>query len=286
MKIMLWKTCWLSALVSAGLISGGTAYLAAVEPPKPAAVEDQPPLPFGASSATIDIAPSKPAPVDPLSWDAMFKEYVARTNDLESHLKFSVTNISASDVLITRLRPSCGCTVARMPANPWKLAPGERGTIEITTDLRNKRGVLNKTVTVESSAGLRVLQMKITIPSDSQRTPGMQDRGQNLLISLADRQAIFHGECASCHVVPAVGKMGAPLYEAACGICHDTVHRASIVPVLTSLPMASSTNFWLRWIVFGKTNSLMPGFAKSQGGPLSDAQVQSLVDYLSTRAAP
>jgi cytochrome c553 len=229
--------------------------------------------------ATNGVHPTKT--IDPLVWDSMFKEYTARTNDAESHLKFSVTNVSNDEIMITRLRPSCGCTVARMPSNPWKLAPGGSGVIEITTDLRNKRGILNKTVTVESSAGLRVLQMKIVIPSDGGTTPGMQNRGQNLLIALADRQAIFHGECASCHKTPAEGKMGAALYLAACGICHDTTHRASMVPVLNSLN--TSSNYWNRWITYGKTNSLMPGFAKKQGGPLTDDQIESLVQHLSAR---
>ena len=36
----------------------------------------------------------------------------------------------------------------------------------------------------------------------------------NIQNALADRQAVFKGDCASCHVEKGVGKMGAELYMA------------------------------------------------------------------------
>jgi mono/diheme cytochrome c family protein len=33
-------------------------------------------------------------------------------------------------------------------------------------------------------------------------------------------------------------------------------------------------------ITFGKPHTMMPGFARSQGGPLSDEQIASLAAYL------
>jgi mono/diheme cytochrome c family protein len=56
-----------------------------------------------------------------------------------------------------------------------------------------------------------------------------------------------------------------------------------MVPDLTGLPQAGSREYWALWIGQGKEGSLMPGFARSAGGPLTEEQIQSLVDYLSTR---
>ena len=75
--------------------------------------------------------------------------------------------------------------------------------------------------------------------------------------------------------------MGQELFVAACGICHEAEHRASMVPDLHALPHETSRGFWYVWITFGKTNSLMPGFAESEGGPLTSEQIGTLVDYLS-----
>jgi mono/diheme cytochrome c family protein len=39
-------------------------------------------------------------------------------------------------------------------------------------------------------------------------------------------------------------------------------------------------DFWKNTIANGVTNSLMPAFATANGGPLSEAQINSLADYL------
>jgi mono/diheme cytochrome c family protein len=104
-------------------------------------------------------------------------------------------------------------------------------------------------------------------------------------VAMADRQAVFHGDCASCHVKPAKDaaghdKMGLELYTAVCGICHNSEHQASFVPNLHKLPEPTSADFWRNWIVHGKAGTLMPAFAKSEGGILSDEQIDSLTQYL------
>ena len=279
MRVMARKRC-LPILVLSFLILADLPWLRAAEDAAGSASAWARSSAIVAPRQVIDVGRSKPAPADPLAWDSLYKEFVAKTNELDSLLEFNVTNVSSSEILISALRPSCGCTVAQMPNTPWRLQPGDHGAITVSTDLRNKRGVLNKVVVVTTSAGLRVLQMKLTIPYEPQQLSAVQNRGQNMLVALADQQAIFHGDCATCHTAPAVGKSAAPLYEAACGICHDAERRASIVPALDSSRADSSSNYWYRWTAFGKTNSLMPGFAASRGGPLTDAQIDSLVQYL------
>jgi len=99
-------------------------------------------------------------------------------------------------------------------------------------------------------------------------------------LALTDRQAVFKGDCAKCHVEPAVGKTGVGLYQAACAICHDSQNRASMVPDLRHLKHPTDREHWIKWTSFGRPGSLMPAFAQSEGGPLTDAQIDSLASYL------
>jgi mono/diheme cytochrome c family protein len=97
---------------------------------------------------------------------------------------------------------------------------------------------------------------------------------------LADRQAIFKGDCVKCHVDKGVGKMGAELYAADCGICHDAEHRAAMVPDLKVPRSPRDLAFWQKWIMEGKPGTMMPAFAQAHGGPLTQEQIDSLTLYL------
>jgi cytochrome c553 len=224
--------------------------------------------------------------VQALVWDSELKEIRPATNQTTAHFSFSVTNVSRSTVVINDVEPSCGCTLVNMPAKPWILGPGTSGHLEVEVDLMGKSGLLIKTLSVISSVGKKDLVFKVRLPEMVRRDSSLAERVRRLRnqkMALGDRQAVFRNDCARCHVQPASGKMGQPLYEKACGICHDAVHRASMVPDLTGLPHANEPEYWANWIANGKEGSLMPAFGEAAGGPLTKAQIESLVSYLSTR---
>ena len=56
--------------------------------------------------------------------------------------------------------------------------------------------------------------------------------------------------------------------------------RATMVPDLHKLTDPTREEFWRSWITAGKADTLMPAFAATQGGPLSDLQIASLAAYL------
>jgi len=234
-----------------------------------------------------NVVPSRPVAIpsptpSPLLWDAETKEYTARPGETNVLFIFNLTNSAASEVLINDVRTSCGCTVARLPEYPWKLAAGTNGQIHVTADLRGKRGLLHKIVYVYTAAyGVKPLAIKVNIPDPALGVMG--DRSRNLQVAAADRQAVFKNDCAKCHLEPAIGKKGAELYTAACAICHDAEHRASMVPDLRALNHPTGRDHWKTWVIHGKPGTLMPAFAKSEGGPLTDDQVDSLADYLAER---
>lgn len=79
---------------------------------------------------------------------------------------FKFTNIGGSDIVITHVSTSCGCTVGKYPREP--IPPGKSGIVEVTFDSKNRKGFQNKTITVlantePNSTTLRI-KTKILLP--------------------------------------------------------------------------------------------------------------------------
>lgn len=217
---------------------------------------------------------ARDAKTHPLVWNATTVTHQAKPGEEAVDMVFAVTNKSDARVEIVDLQPSCGCTLAEMPARPWVLEPGARGSFRATVDFKGKEGVFTKTIQVLSRPGPQVLTLRVEIP-DTEATR----RRRNQVLAQVDRQAVFRGECAACHVTPTVGKLGGELFAAACGICHLAPHRASMVPDLAIAREPRSEAWWRQWISEGKDGTLMPGFAAAHGGPLTPAQIESLIAY-------
>ncbi len=288
------------ALIAAALLTVQVSARAAEEPgARPVAPGSsslpQPPTPAAApaEAATPAFQPAvrvpRALPVAALSvltnlvFDAEVKEAKLAQEQFETDFTFAVTNISAAPVAIQSVRTSCGCTVAQLPSLPWTLDPGASGSIGIHMDLRGKRGSITKSVFIVTDQGNKTIYVRGIIPDP----PAMTDdqRARNMMIAKADRQAVFKGECASCHATPTFGKTGSQLYEAACGICHEGGHRNEMVPDLNIARQVRDYEYWRNWIANGKEGTLMPGFAATHGGPLTDAQIISLAHHL-TRKFP
>ncbi|MFM8336437.1 MAG: DUF1573 domain-containing protein, partial [Opitutaceae bacterium] len=189
--------------------------------------------------------------------------------------------------VVTDVKTSCGCTVARMPARPWIISPGRTEELKLAFDMRGRSGLQTKTAVVETERGRRLLTMNIRIPAAPAMAADPAARERNQALAKADRQAVFKGDCARCHAVPANGLAGGDLYKVACGICHDAEHRASFVPLLKDLQRPADRDYWRTMVVAGKPGTLMPGFSADMGGPLNRMQIDSLVEYLiANYAAP
>jgi|SRR5665213_2967251 len=258
---------------------------------------------------------------DNLVWDGETKATSVESGETGAHLIFNFTNISACSITITNVHPSCGCTTAQLPTLPWIIPSGTNGWIGITVNLAGKSGTLFKTVTVNTDKGSQSLSVKIAIlppatpdasTTNKSRTLQVSSKGNGVAVAFpakqssdlpaaqamidpnrarsfqmakVDRQAVFKGDCASCHATPAKGKSGKELYDLVCGICHESANRATMVPDLHHLKVPTSVDFWKTWITLGKTNSFMPAFARAEGGPLTKSQITSIAKYL-TKTIP
>ena len=261
--------------------------------PAPALV--QPPralTPVPVASVTLPVPVMLAAPANPnaLVWDAEMKEASPAAGEASANYTFWFTNTSQSEVVINAVRTSCGCTSTKLPTMPWHIPPGTNSPLEVSIDLRGKSGVISKAVTVDSTAGIKSLIIKVNMPGGAQQTglqipghPAMNDvdRLKNMQSALGDRQVVFKdAKCATCHADPAKTLAGGPqLYSAVCGICHDSVQRAALVPDLKALKHETDLDYWKQWITYGKAGSMMPAFGKVDGGPLSEQQIAALADY-------
>jgi len=223
-------------------------------------------------------------PSTALRWDQETKEFTPKPGEMSAPFTFWVTNVHDSEVIISGVKASCGCTKPVLPETPWKLSPGESGSMDVSVNLSGKSGTITKYLTVTSTAGQKILYVKVHIPS--QGTAGNQlERLQRMQQAMNNKQAVFSGTCVECHVTPGVGKMGQDLYAASCGICHDAEHRAAMVPDLATVKKENSEEYWRQWITNGRglenePSPLMPAFGGAHRGPLTDQQIESLVKYL------
>ncbi len=228
-----------------------------------------------------------PLPDGVIAWSSLMETVEATNEQAFAHFTFAFTNLTAGNVTVLNVHPSCGCTTAELPPVPWLLPAGAGGEIKLKVDLANKSGTLFKQVTVSTDKGTKNLMLRINIlPPPPMAEMTEAQRAAGLAAAKADRQAIFKGDCVTCHVKKIEGKYGQQLYEAVCTICHESAHRASMVPDLHNLQVPTNEEFWRTWITAGKAGSLMPAFATSQGGPLSDLQIASLAAYLNAVCPP
>jgi len=193
---------------------------------------------------------------------------------------FPFSNKTTKTVSIESIEASCGCTQAKPPVLPWLIEAGTQQELEVFVNVQGKTGIFTKSLTVVSSLGNNELTTTVEIDNPVLREMSPAERERNLFQSKKNRQAIFTGECGTCHAEPTKNKYGPSLYEAACGICHEASHRASMVPDLKSKIKSESAAYWRQWITHGKEGGIMPAFAASENGPLSGSQISTLVHFL------
>lgn len=221
---------------------------------------------------------------EPLEFDALEKSQHTNAGDKQTIFKFTATNTGTENVIIEDVQTSCGCTSV-MKKSPWIIKPGASDVIEVHMDILGRTGTVTKSVYVFTNLGAQALKVKSIIPlgkgkKSSTNQGKLSERQKNQILALRDRQIVFRGKCAKCHATPTKGLTGRKLYDRACGICHNSPNQASIVPNLAKLNKTMDKIYWEVWIKYGRKGSLMPAFHKSQGGPLDDKQISSLVDYL------
>jgi len=222
-------------------------------------------------------------PPNILVWDAEAKSEEATNGQDVAKFVFTFTNVSPDTVVILSGSGSCSCTTVQLPETPWLVPPGTSGSIGVTIDLAGKSGTLPKSAIISTDKGVKNLMLTVTIlPPPPLAAMTEEQRAQAMAAAKVDRQAVFRGDCVKCHANNVKELYGQDLFNAVCAVCHEAKPRPSMVPDLHHLKDPTSLEFWRAWITVGKPGSLMPAFASSQGGPLSDVQISTLAAYLAS----
>ncbi len=224
-----------------------------------------------------------------IAWDALLKSTDATNGQDFAHFTISFTNITAGNVTIIDVHPGCGCTTVDLPSRPWTIAAGASGQMNISVNLAGKTsmpGVLPKYVNVSTDKGTKQINLVINVLPAPPMVMSEEDRAKGVAAAKIDRQAVFKGDCVTCHAKNVEGQFGQQLFASTCAICHEANPRATMVPDLHNLKDPTNEEFWRTWITAGKAGTLMPAFATSQGGPLNDMQIASLAVYLNSIIPP
>lgn len=82
------------------------------------------------------------------------------------------TNTGTEPLIIKSAKGSCGCTIPTYPKEP--IAPGKSAEMKIRYDTK-RLGAINKTVTIQSNAGVKILKVKGNVVAKS-TTPKKEGR--------------------------------------------------------------------------------------------------------------
>jgi len=131
-------------------------------------------------------------------------------------------------------------------------------------------GLVEKSIFIATNDPTRPLTV-LKVRSDVQ-----QDIHEASGVSL--RKPVFSAECQSCHITAAAGKAGQELYDVLCAVCHGSLGANDRRTSLSAVRWAQDIKELRKTIASGGYLNLPHGFASGAGGPLSERQIDSLVD--------
>lgn len=183
---------------------------------------------------------------------------------------FMLRNTGSAPLNIIEIKPSCGCTVARLDKKVIK--PGGSVKVMVAIDTGGKTGRYAKTIKIKTDDPLTpeaVVEITGTVI--------IEEHGKGV-----DASVIFSAGCAACHAKPAEGKLGEPLFEAVCSMCHGHYGLGGSAPRINALQFVeNNTDKYIRQVIEqGVKDTSMPGFTASKGGPLNEEQVNSLINII------
>ena len=123
---------------------------------QPLQIGNAPVLP-GASNTITPAATTLKA--EDLAFSDMTHDFGTVLEGPDATCKFTFVNKGNEPLVIQKAQASCGCTVPTYSKDP--IAPGATGTIDVAFHTAGKpAGNFNKTITVTSNAGVKVLNIK------------------------------------------------------------------------------------------------------------------------------
>jgi len=175
-----------------------------------------------------------------------------------------IKNKGIESLYILRIQTSCGCTSIKLDKKEIKV--NERIPLVFEVDTLQKVGTIRKSAKVYFKNHSKPISLIIS---------GEVIHHPNGHMAKSSESSIFSESCAACHVAPTVGKKGQSLYLAACAMCHGTLKQGASAPPLKKDLYQPG---WDQIIISG--GNTMPGFSKTNNGPLDQDQISSLLSHI------
>lgn len=182
---------------------------------------------------------------------------------------FTITNLGSHPLHIDEILSYCGCTIVDF--SPQELQPNKSLEIQFTLDTHELSGRVIRQITVNSNDSLRPsVDVEVTVFALSESHKAI------------DGKSPFDEGCIRCHGNVAFDDMGEPLFQKVCASCHGNYGLGGLAPTINDFDYvtAHQPNYFRNIIKFGVDQSAMPGFHALAGGPLSDRQIESLVELM------
>ena len=95
-----------------------------------------------------------------ISFDKSVHDFGAIIEGEVVEYTFNYTNTGGSDLVLTKVSASCGCTIPKYDTKP--VAPGEKGKIVVAFNSENRKGNQNKTVKVLANTQPNLTELTIS----------------------------------------------------------------------------------------------------------------------------
>lgn len=105
--------------------------------------------PVTAGSASVTQPARDSSQFTSIEWTQTHKNFGKITEGQKVEVAFHFKNTGNKPLVIERVQPSCGCTVAETPKEP--IAPGAEGVIKGAFDSNGRVGMQHKSIYVETN---------------------------------------------------------------------------------------------------------------------------------------
>lgn len=230
------------------------------------------------------------------------------TEGVEVPYVFKISNVGGEPLIIKSASASCGCTILNIKDK--FIEPGKTGALEVIMDTSMKQGYVRKQIDVVSNdpehPKMSIYLAATVVPTlEPEAEPDKPSEGKKpaLLTKVPasstgmtnphagltekGRAKIFTGNCASCHVQMGKGKLGGDLFQADCAMCHGQNAEGAVGPALVpgDYHDPAFAERMGQVVRYGSERHLsMPGFLNEAGGPLTEAEIQSIEQFLQAKS--
>lgn len=184
---------------------------------------------------------------------------------------FKFRNAGAGPVSIVKTETSCGCTTASAALREY--APGESGEMEVVVDTKGKKGIVVKTVTM-TLENVEQPTQELSLMMNLEPPPHPEIRE---FANINTESA-----CKSCHLESAEGESAGFLFHRVCSQCHGKKGKGGYARTLRDEAWQQKVeDSYIRNVVNkGLPQQGMPSFVEGVVPPLTEEQVDSLVQYI------